>query len=452
MDTPAPRHRWLPLASPPESPTAITKSDPLAELTTSAEMLLPLSLSTNTSCPPSPPTSSHALDPLTPPTTPAKPADERASIDSGIETLMSPSASGLNNVPSLDGVRESKEFQALRKPLKKVPEEPQTYSRIYRIDKELGQGAWSTVYSGSEQDENIMPSALLPLSPPTSPESKSQGRQANVLAVKIPSERMAYKILKKEACILTYLHSHNHGTSYLVPFHGYEISSHSIVMDAIPTTLENFVKSTSRCELGNKTMFDPVIGAKNWASLAEKLIDGLAFLQSVDCIHGDIKPANILIRSNEANSTLTPLYCDFSSARVQSSGEIEEIPAVTKDYISPELLNLLLGRNGDRAIATFASDVFALAVTLLVAAIGASPYAAVQMEIQKLSMAKEGIPIEFARQGANASRVMRGRSVAKILGPAVEKDPEERITVGAWKKVVEEVLQRWKEGGWMNGG
>ena len=375
---------------------------------------------------------------------------------------MSPLSGGLNKVPEFDGACKPKELQAPHKPLVNVPEEPQIYLRTYQIAMELGQGAWSNVYSAFESSENLAPLALLPASPPSppsppmSPKSKSRGHSANVLAVKVPSERMAYKVLKKEACILTYLHSYDSGISYLVPFHGYEISTHSIVMDAIPITLEDLVKSTSSCEVSTKTMFDPVIGAESWASLARQLIDGLAFLQSVHCIHGDIKPANILVRSDEATGTLTPFYCDFSSARVQSShkpvGEIEEITAVTKDFISPELLKLLLGRNGDRAIATFASDVFALAVTLLAAATGASPYSAVQMDMQKLSMVKEGIPIVFARQGANGSRVMRGRAVAKILDPAVEKDPEKRINVGVWKKVVEEVLQRWKEGGWVNGG
>ena len=456
MDTPTPHHRWLPLASPPESPAASTKSDSLAELSASDEMLLPLSLSTNPACPVTPPLSGGALGPLTPPTTPEKPADKRGSIISGIETLMRPSSSGLKNGPIFDQLPESEELQDQLKPLERVPDDPQTYSGMYRVNEELGHGAWSNVFRAFEQSGHLSPSTLLPTSPPVSLEAKFQAHKAGVLAVKVPSERMAYKILKKEACILTYLHSHSIASSYIVPFYGFEPSTHTIVMDAIPTTLESLVRSAAKHKFSTKTMFDPVIGAEYWASLAKQLIDGLAFLQSVDCIHGDIKPANILVRSDEATGTLTPLYCDFSSARVNSSetpaSETEEISAVTKDYLPPELLKSLLGRNGDRAIATFASDVFALAVTLLAVAIGASPYAAVQMEIQKLSMAKEGIPIEFARQGANGSRVMRGRAVAKILGPAVQKASEKRITVGPWKEMVQEVLQRWEEGGWANGG
>ena len=420
------------------------------------ETLLPLSLSTYPSSPAHPTTLGGATNHLTPPTTPEKPAENRSSIGSGIESLISPPSSGLKKVLTLDGACGSSEHQAQCKPLPEVPEEPKTYGKKYCIIKELGQGAWSNVYSAFEQTEALAPSAMPPLTPPISPESKSRSCPNHILAVKVPSERMAHKVLKKEASILTYLHSWSDAQSYLVPFHGFDYDTHTIVMDAIPTSLEALIKSTPRGELSTKTMFDPVIGAETWASLAEQLIQGLTFIQSVGCIHGDIKPANVLVRTDEATGDITPMYCDFSSARVQppntAASECEEITAVTKDYLSPELLVLLLGRNGDRAIATFASDVFALAVTLLAAAIGGSPYAGVRMEIQKLSMAKEGVPIEFARQGANGSRVMKGRAVAKVLGPAIEKSAEKRITVEAWEGLAKEVLRRWKEGGWTRGG
>lgn len=450
MDSPTPSNRWFPLTPPPTGPAAVTKSDPLAELDVMPEKLLPLTLPTH------PSTVSDVANPLTPPATPEKPADKRTSIGSGIESLISPPSSGLQTALAFDGACEPSEYEAQHKLLQTVPEEPWTYSKKYYIVKELGKGAWSNVYSAFEQTEDLARSAMPPLTPPTSPESKSRNYKAHVLAVKVPSERMAHKVLKKEASILTYLHSRSQARSYLVPFHGFEYISHSIVMDAIPTSLEALIKSTPLGQLSTKTMFDPVVGAETWARLAEQLIEGLAFLQSVGCIHGDIKPANVLVRTDDITGELTPLYCDFSSARVQppntSAAESEEITAATKDYLSPELLVLLLGRNGDRAIATFASDVFALAVTLLAAAVGGSPYAGAQMEIQKLSMAKEGVPIEFARQGANGSRVMKGRAVANILGPAVEKDADKRISVEAWKDLAKEVVQRWKEGGWTRGG
>ena len=396
-----------------------------------------------------------ALGPLTPPTTPEKLAEKRSSIEGGFGALADLAQTASKSIPLRDEGHEFDKGQANRKPLEKLPEEPKIYSTRYQIDRELGHGAWSNVYRAFELKQTTITPTSLPPSPPTSPESKFQKPQAKILAVKIPSERMAHPILKKEACILTYLYSHNQAASYLVPFHGFDTSTHGIVMDAIPSSLEAFMKSSSNAKLTTKTMFDPIIGAKNWASLAKQLITGLAFLQDRQCIHGDIKPANILIRSDESTGAHTPLYCDFSSARVQSPNlldAIEEVTAVTKDYLSPELLTSLLGRNGERAIATFASDIFALAVTLVAAAIGASPYAFAQVEIQKLSMAKEGRPIDFARQGENGSRIMKNRAVDRIVGPAVARNPGERINLGAWVKLTDEVLKGWGECDWTNGG
>ena len=419
------------------------------------ETLPPLSLSNNASCAASPHILNGTLDPLTPPATPEKLAEQRNSIDGKFEALTGRTGSISAKTSFAEEDSKSEKFEALRKPLETLPEEPQRFSKIYKIDKELGQGAWSKVYRAYEQSPRTMPPASLPPSPPTSPESKFQERQGKVIAVKVPSEKRAHKVLKEEACILTYLHSHNQASSYLVPFHGFDISTNAIIMDVIPSSLESYMKSHSHNKLTTKTMFDPIIGAQHWASLAQQLIAGLAFLQTTHCIHGDIKPANILLRSDEFTDTLTPLYCDFSSARISSAsdaGSVEEITAVTKDYLSPELLHSLVSPQGPPSVATFASDVFALAVTLIAAAIGTSPYAYAPMEMQKLSMARQGMPVDFARQGDNGSRIMKGRAVAKILGPAVEKDTEKRITVTAWREVADEVLRGWEERGWANGG
>ena len=114
---------------------------------------------------------------------------------------------------------------------------------------------------------------------------------------------------------------------------------------------------------------------------------------------------------------------------------------MTPDFTSPELLASFYHRNGSRAVATFASDIFALGVTLLVAATGESPYVSARMEIQKLAMAKEGRPMEFARAGDQASRVMKGRMVVKSLTRALEKDPMRRVSALEWKLEVLEALK-----------
>lgn len=231
-------------------------------------------------------------------------------------------------------------------------------------------------------------------------------------------------------------------------------------------------------------MFDPVVGTAEWAHLTTKLIDGLAFLHSARCVHGDIKPANILLRPSSTFPFPSPLYCDFSSSHIgrrlctttsskavgatgedshdaddefsssndeddddekggndnnsnnkkrkkKEEEEIEPVSAVTPDYASPELLAAL--RSG-KATATQASDVFGLATTLLMAAIGQSPYSAGgRMEVLKLAMAREGRPMDFAQGGENASRVMRGKLVDKVVKGGLMRDVGGRSTVWEWR-------------------
>lgn len=239
-------------------------------------------------------------------------------------------------------------------------------------------------------------------------------------------------------------------------------------------------------------MFDPVIGSVEWAYLATKLIDGLAFLHSARCVHGDIKPANVLLRPSSTFPFPTPLYCDFSSSHIghrllcttttgsesvattsednrdaddefsssddgdgdqknkNNDGnnntmeegveeEIEPVSAVTPDYASPELLSAL---HSGKATATQASDVFALATTLVMAAIGQSPYySAGRMEVLKLSMAKEGRPLDFAQGGENGSRVMRGKLVDKVVRGGLVRDLAGRSNVWKWKESVAVLLK-----------
>lgn len=336
---------------------------------------------------------------------------------------------------------------------------PRACSRRYQLlgsassgFQEYGRGVWSIVYRAVEAPGSHASGTVM--TPPTSPQQSPAQRSVDgILAVKAPSRRDAHAILEKEARILTFLHSHPGAASHLVPFHGYDEHEHSLILAAIPLNLEHYTQAaaaTARLNFSTRTMFDPVIGVEQWTQLAAHLIDSLNFLHRTGCVHGDIKPANILLHPTA--ESLTPLLCDFSSASVHPTGldavsdpaeEAEEVSAVTTEYTSPELLTAL-HRGTARAIATPASDVFALAVTLLVAAMGESPYASARMEVQKLGMAKEGRPLDFARGGENASRAMRGRMVDRILTSAVEKNVEKRLSAEEWRAVVDGFLREKK--------
>ena len=320
---------------------------------------------------------------------------------------------------------------------------PKPYLRKYKLlgsasagYEEFGRGVWSAVYRAEEVADFAPVTGLL--TPPTSPlKTVGLSGKRQYVAVKAPIRRDAYRVLENEARVLTYLHRNSAAKGHIIGFHGYNPTEHALVLDACPVTLAAhcaFTLKDARKNFATKTMSDPVIGVDEWARLAKALVGGLEFLHRVGCVHGDIKPANVLLQFTNPAS-FYPLYCDFSSAHIicaDSTTEIEEVTAVTADFTSPELLASFYRRNSDRAVATFASDVFALGVTLLVAATGESPYAGARMEMQKLSMAKEGVPLSFARAGDQASRVMRLKMVERFISRALDKNSAGRISAAEW--------------------
>lgn len=356
------------------------------------------------------------------------------------------------------GVRTAQQIQLEAKGLTWKETVPRPYLKRYELlgsvgagFEEYGRGAWSTVYRAIECLPGKIPAPLTPpMSPPNSPKQAGINR---LLAVKAPSRGDAHRILQQEARVLSYLHSFPRAATYLVPFHGYDQSLHSLIFSAIPLNLESHVKQaarTARSSLSMKTMFHPIVGVEEWSDLADHLIGGLAFLHSQNCVHGDIKPANILLQWS--GDSVTPLFCDFSSSRVivtstdpGEADEVEEVTAVTPDYASPELLVGLHGRTpGMRAVITPASDVFSLGVTLLFAATGESPYASARMEVQKLTMAREGRPLDFARCGEGASRVMMGKLVDQIVAMGVQKEVSKRVEAKEWLSRTQYLVEKEK--------
>lgn len=384
-------------------------------------------------------------EPLTPPSTPPKAENNRAtdSVDGIAARISTDLGLAISPAETLTSTAEPwiEEGNGSSKNTLKL------YRNQYQLQEELGYGLWSTVFKASEVSGPTIPKTDFPLSPPTSPTNVPVSTSKEIIAVKKPSRRDAYKILEKEAKTLTYNHLDKRALSFLVPFHGFHVAEHSIVMDAIPYNLEMLANEARERPLSTRTMFNPIIGGDEWSDLAQHLIDGLAFLHSRGCIHGDIKPGNILLKADR-HGALTPLYCDFSSSRLilpeRSMEVVDEVSAITADYTSPELLEALHKRHDDRVVATLASDVFALAVTLLFAAIGESPYACAHIAYQKLSMAKEGAPLEYARRGQQASRVMDGKIVATALRGGLKKNLSERLEIRAWQDEVGKALESWK--------
>ena len=301
---------------------------------------------------------------------------------------------------------------------------------------EFGRGAWSVVYEASYWQEG-------------------KGSVPIVVAVKAPLKTTledAKPVLRKEARILSYLHSQRGGSAqrYVVPFLGFDAASSALVCRALPLTLGAFSAEETRAHAGavaTKSMVNPVVGSAQWLHFARHLAHGLAFLHSHGIVHGDVKPANVLLQpSTDAVGAprWDPVFCDFSSSRVEECGSevVEEISAVSTAYTAPELLEAFHGRARDsskQAIATRAADVFALAATLLVPATGQELYAAPGLSsMQTLMYARAGRPLDFARQTEQGcARVKKGGLVDRVLTGPSEHDVSTRWTVGQWQAMVD---------------
>ncbi|KAI9795589.1 MAG: hypothetical protein M1825_001271 [Sarcosagium campestre] len=272
-------------------------------------------------------------------------------------------------------------------------------------------------------------------------------RQARIVAVKAPSAGASKSILatlEHEARILTYLHRLCNSKDYIVPFLGLDPESSSLVLASLPLTLSSFSETCGqqiRESYTTRKMYEPAVGTAQWLQLASHLIGGLQFLHSRLVIHGDIKPANILLRpSTGTDGTLyDPIYCDFSSAAVPDSPTPDL--AITQAYTAPELLKAFMTPS-TTPVPTAASDVFALGATLLMPAVGEELYAS-QPRPRKLAMAMEGRPLEMQASTSQGSRIMPGTVVARVLREAVAAKVDHRCSVGRWLEIFFEEAKDW---------
>jgi len=304
------------------------------------------------------------------------------------------------------------------------------------------------VYKASACDV-IAPRFGLP-SPASSPTSSP----SRVLAVKTPLRRDANAILRDEALTLSHIVSVADHEDHVVPFYGFLASTSSLVMSAVPITLSSYVDDArARNPFSTRTMFDPVVGMRAWQSLAQSLIQSLAWLhEEADVVHGDVKPQNILLRptteqreeSSDNTFPFDPLFADFSSSYVLSFKEPSPnaLSALTPQYTAPELLSALT-KPDVSSIPTPATDVFSLAVTLIASATGDLRVYPAPSEMQRLYMAKSdgNRVLEHVRNGPQGSRVPRRGMVEQIVEKAVLKNGMGRIDAGRWAEVVEVALK-----------
>ncbi|RMZ90627.1 hypothetical protein DV736_g2143, partial [Chaetothyriales sp. CBS 134916] len=297
----------------------------------------------------------------------------------------------------------------------------------------FGYGAWSVVLKGSSQTGATVQSSHTSstLTPPLSPTNSIP----LVVAVKRPDRIDAIPILENEGKILSYLSHIQDYSKYLVTFYGVVVPDQKdLVLEALPFSLEEYIK---RCAaVANRTlttwnMNQPVVGSSGvWLSLAESLISGLLWLHEVAGV---------------------PLFIDFSSShRLDASAPPPQntLSAVTREYTAPELLVSSVLRD-PKAAATKQSDVFSLAVTLLVAATGNTMVYAGSV-FQRQAMATRGWQVlDFVRSSSGSIeeggvRVPRHGVVDLALDKAVLKADHDhglgaRISARQWLQHVQQM-------------
>lgn len=150
--------------------------------------------------------------------------------------------------------------------------------------------------------------------------------------------------------------------------------------------------------------------------LTRQMADALHYAHQQGMIHRDIKPDNVLLRSNSGGelSKYQPVLTDFGLAKLAESGDIfaTDQPVGTYAYMSPEqcLAERIDGR----------SDIYALGIMLFELSTGRLPYQprsiaeAARMHVReplpKPSEVRPGLPLNLER----------------VIMRALEKDPNNR--------------------------
>ena len=318
----------------------------------------------------------------------------------------------------------------------------------------IGTGVWSDVYLAApslpkpvDQSFLLPPSATKP--PPVTPRKSNDSAIGMypfsavppLYAIKAPASTSSRKVLKEEAKILSYLSQFPDSDKHIVQFFGQDTRNDALVLKAMDGTLEDWIKKDLN-NLGEDLRATKL--AAVFPRLALALIDSLIWMQDKNCIHADIKPANVLTSKTPADLTSVPVtvYSDFSST-ILVAPEIEvhnasPLGAGTWDYLDPSLLS-----SSAPAEPSAATDLWSLAITLLFLIIGASPFDAFRHnKYQQREMIKSGSPLQcLAYNDAGIKNMRKMKGLSKVLGLELHnwfakvliKDVSKRIDVAEWR-------------------
>jgi len=159
---------------------------------------------------------------------------------------------------------------------------------------------------------------------------------------------------------------------------------------------------------------------------------GLEYLHSIDMIHGDLKPSNVLVKDNKRAA-----ICDFGQARVLTfrTGHTTGFYA-THQYTAPELLKNEPPSDDDPAgrVTTAKGDIYAFAMTALEISSGQQPYPCASGNIWLILKIAEGMKPDLLRHHSKTGEIL---GLTEIITKCWATDPKDRP--GCMKDIVEDL-------------
>lgn len=158
---------------------------------------------------------------------------------------------------------------------------------------------------------------------------------------------------------------------------------------------------------------DEVPEERQVVRLLKQILDGIAFLHSLNVAHLDIKPQNLVLTGEFPDCDVK--LCDFGISRYISHGaDIREILG-TPDYVAPEVLNY--------EPISLATDMWSVGVLLYVLLTGCSPFGGdtKQETFCNISRCRLDFPDDLFEDVSEEAR--------DLMRKLMRKDPDDRLTV-----------------------
>lgn len=163
------------------------------------------------------------------------------------------------------------------------------------------------------------------------------------------------------------------------------------------------------------------VSAANQVRLTRQVLEALQSLQDHELVWQDIKPANMMLDSENLGSA-NVVFIDHGSVRKLGAGTHVNSQH-TEDYAAPE--TLVLPPNATSRVFTFASDIFSAGVTLLSAFTRGRPYVDETDEYRTL----HGTP--------NLSVPELAGRVRDVLAGMLVRNPSDRATLAELRRVID---------------